>query len=89
MTIEGEQATPGWYPAPGNLSQDDLRYWDGAQWLAEPRHVPPSREVVLASRAAIREEAIRRAGAQPGEGIPFHELYMRRKAKKGNWRSGG
>jgi len=88
MAIEREHAPPGWYPLPGSTA-DEVRYWDGEQWCDEPTHIPPSRDVVLTERLIRREEAIRRTGARPGEGIPFHELYMRRKAtKKGNWHSG-
>lgn len=68
-------------------TESELRYWDGERWLDEPEWVPPSRDVVETERAARLEEAVRRTGARPGEGIPFHELYLRRSSKKGNWRS--
>ena len=40
-----------------------------------------------ARRQAIRDEQIRRTGARLGEGIPFHEMYMRTRSRKGVWRS--
>ena len=40
-----------------------------------------------ARRQAIRAEQLRRTGVRLGEGIPFHEMYMRTRSRKGVWRS--
>lgn len=41
----------------------------------------------MARQQAIRNEQVRRTGTRLGEGIPFHELYMRTRSRKGAWRS--
>ncbi len=82
---DGERA-PGWYPVDEADPLGPVHFWDGQEWRERPAKVPPSRDVVNATRRARLEEAIRRTGAQPGEGIPFHELYLRRRnTKKFNW----
>lgn len=35
-----------------------------------------------------RTEELHRLGVRPGEGLPFHELYMKRRSKK-NWEKSG
>lgn len=82
---EGERA-PGWYPDDGDEASGSVRYWDGTAWREHPAVVPPSRDVVEAGRRTHLDEKIRRTGARLGEGIPFHELYLRRRStKKANW----
>ncbi len=88
----GEPGEPGWYrimSSPGR----PVRYWDGERWHADEDAQddddglpPPSREVFRHERRTVVERLIDETGARPGEGIPFHELYLRRKnSKKYDW----
>lgn len=82
---EGARA-PGWYPVDPNEASGAVRYWDGNGWQERPAVVPPSTDVVEAGRRTHLDEKIRATGARLGEGIPFHELYMRRRStKKADW----
>ncbi len=85
---DGER-TPGWYLVDENDPTGPLRYWDGDDWRERPAHVPPSRDVIETGRRKRLEEMVRSTGARDGEGIPFHELYLRRRSKKkGNFFDG-
>ncbi len=88
MALQREPETPGWYRVM-SLPSRPLRYWDGEEWfdLEEPdESLPSSSEVFRHERNTAAERAIGRTGARAGEGIPFHELYLRRTSKKKhNW----
>lgn len=95
-------APPGWYWAEGDPT-NTKRFWDGTLWLGDPQAVQPARHAGggygarqvqsaeqlerPAQRQAIRDEQVRRTGVRLGEGIPFHEMYMRTRSRKGVWRS--
>lgn len=82
---DGER-TPGWYPIDDDDPARPVRYWDGTDWRERPAKVPPSRDVIETERRVRLEEMVRSTGAREGEGIPFHELYLRRRnTKKGNF----
>lgn len=86
MSRSSDELAPGWYSVDVADESGPVRYWDGSDWQERPAQVPPSRDVIETERRTKLEEAVRRTGARPGEGIPFHELYLRRRnTKKGNW----
>lgn len=85
MADEDGPEDAGWHPAPDE-PPGFIRYWDGTRWIGDPVPLRQSSEVFQYARAHADEEAFKRSGAREGEGVPFHELYLRRKSKKHNWK---